>query len=216
MHLQDILQEVCDAGGCVIALTSEPQRYADQARQLRSLTYPVYGDPAHTVAHYLIETNILPNLCITTNESGLWYKKHPFMKKYVHGVAHPAVAVLQRAGLDRPVHVAYSMAVQPHMTNGFGAVGRPNARQMWNKFKSECLLNGRNLKKMDGSSFRAERLYDERYIRAVLTGIVSVTLLALGLYNGSQPVVVAGVVAAVVAAYMGGTSAPVHPYESRL
>ena len=198
----------------MIAFTSEPQRYADRARRLRSLTYPVYGDPAHTVAHYLLQEQILPRLCITTTESGLWYRNHPFMNKYIHGIVHPAVAVLQQAGPDRPIHVAYSMSVQAQMTNGFGAVGRPNARQMWNKFKSECLTNGRLLTKMDGSSLRTEWLSDERYVRAALASSMSVTLLLAGPYTGSQPLVVVGVVVAAAAAYLWFTSAPVNPSRS--
>lgn len=200
----------------MIALTSEPQRYADQARQIRSLSYHVYGDPAHMVARYLMDAQILPDLCITTKESGLWYKNHPFMSKYIHGIVHPAVAILQRSDLDTPVHVAYQMTVQAQMTNGFGAVGRPNARQMWNKFKSECLVNDRLLKKLDGSSFRAESLFDERYVRAFLIGLMSVILLAIGLYTWLRSLVVVGLAAAAAAAYMGVTSTPASPSQRML
>ena len=200
----------------MIALTSEPQRYADQARQLRSLNYHVYGDPAHTVARYLIDAHILPGLCITTKESGLWYRNHPFMRKYIHGIVHPAVAVLQQSGMDMPVHVAYQMTVRPQMSNGFGAVGRPDVRQMWNKFNSECLVNGRVLKKIDGGSFRIERLLDERYVRALLAAVMSVILLVIGLYTGVQSLVVVGMVAMAAAAYMAATSAPIHPSQSTL
>lgn len=120
-----------------------------------------------------MQEKILPELFIYHKDTpGLnarqrrWISSHPFMSKYPHGVAQPALVVVRE---DRSV--AYSMAVTaPSIWNGYGAAGRPDVDQVWNAYKG--LKEGE--RSIDGTRFRVQRLYDEVYIRGAVVSVVSV------------------------------------------
>lgn len=165
-------------------MTSELQRYAAEAQSKWGLSFPVFGDPTHKLAHHLIGAGVIPDLVITNKqwvagrnfEQRNWFTWHPAMKKYRHGCAQPAVAVIRNVG-GKPF-VAYSMAVKPTISNGHGAAGRPNIPQMWSAVKPQILTNG-DPTKVDGQAFRAQSIFDEGYIRlSVGCALLACVLLA--------------------------------------
>lgn len=174
------------AGGCVFAVTSEPQRLADQARVNWRLSFPVYGDPTHTLGRHLISKNLVPGLIIMDQQqlaqeparTQRWYANHPFMKKYNDGCAQPAIAVLQQGSGGQPF-VAFSAAVHPNANNGFGAADRPNPRQLWTAFKNTAAGT-----RIDGSSFRKAHITDEAYICVAIGQTVALALLLLAWLGG--------------------------------
>jgi len=156
----------------------------------------VCGDPKHTLAKHLIAEAIVPDLFVYHSEKeGLntsqrrWISNHPFMSKYLHGVVQPALTIVRS---NRTI--AYSMPQSmPTLSNGYGAVGRPDVDQVWAAFKHSG-PDG----KIDGSQFRKQKLTDELYVWGSAVGYgglaVVMALYLTSLWSTRTTLVVAGVI----------------------
>ena len=178
-----------------MAVTSEPPAWAARAKELWGISFPIVGDPEHQLAHYVIKENIIPNLVIThldpavaADASNIYstvgpvplaiLRVHPWISKYKHGIAQPALSIIRN---NRSV--AYSMAVQPCASNGFGANDRPMGKQVWDAFKA---LDGDNTAaKIDKSKIRLVGIIEETYLQLILLGFVATTLILLAWIHGS-------------------------------
>ena len=182
-------------GGTIIALSSEPQAFATEAKHNWSLEYQVYGDPDNTLARYLIKEAIIPDLVVCDEKwkasasfrARMWANNHPFMKHYKRdGVAQPGIAIVMYE--NKRYRSAYSMGVQPAPSNGFGAGDRPMVPQVWSAFKSAWKRAGGcrdhrggagdgALAPIDGSEFQQSSIWDEQYLRLMAGTFVCLLLL---------------------------------------
>jgi hypothetical protein len=173
-------------------MTSEPQRYATEAAGIWGIDFPIYGDPTHKLARHLIKKEVLPDLVIAdekwiasrSTRQRIWFTNHPFMKKYTHGCAQPAIALVR--SVEQKPFVSYSLSVQPTSWNGHGAADRPNIRQMWSAFKKQTVKdNPFGPATLDGSKFRKQHLIDEAYVQLVCL-FVMIMVLLVGCWHHSM------------------------------
>jgi len=170
----------------VLAITSEPPRYARLAQEEWEIRYPVMGDPQNRLSHHLIDKGLVPDLLVLDrfdrarslrNQEAIseaawtWFTNHPYLKHYLHGCVQPSVAIVRRN-----CSVAYSLAVKElSLKNGFGATTRPVADEVWAAFKALAPGAGR----MEGTGFRRHALTEEAYIQCLLFASVSVPAVAV-------------------------------------
>jgi hypothetical protein len=63
-EIEEHLNEIKAAGGNVLAISSESQKYCDQAKKGWGISFPIKGDPKHTTANLAIQENFIPDLFV--------------------------------------------------------------------------------------------------------------------------------------------------------
>jgi hypothetical protein len=134
--LQSILPHISAAGGKAVAVTAESEQYLPDTIKTTGYSGEVIVDPTNKIAAELKERVNL-NVAISS-KSG-----------YEHGMAQPAILVLQNDGT-----VLFDWAIVPGMMNLGGAKDRPDLNQVWENVLAR--LDGQPLmhKKYDLLSFR--------------------------------------------------------------
>lgn len=113
----------------VYAVTAEHQDLADKMVEDYSLRFKCFADPTHVLRNYLAEQNLI-NIRVSGGEGSTdsaFYKAHPKIKHYKHGVAQPGVLCIKS---DRTV--LYNWAIDPNVMNLGGASDRPVPADIWN------------------------------------------------------------------------------------
>lgn len=109
-------------------VTAESQENADRAVKEWGLDYQLFSDPTHTLRNYLAEQGMI-TIRISGGENSTdsgFYKVHPKIKLYKHGVAQPGLLCVKP---DRSV--VFSWAIEPSLMNLGGASDRPVPRDIW-------------------------------------------------------------------------------------
>jgi len=109
-------------------VTSESQRYADQAKKKWRLpSLQILGDPSLSLARHLKAAKLL-DIFISVPDPAVdpWIAGHPYMRNYTNGIAQPSIMVISK-GMD----VWFAHTVIPSPKNGGGAVDRPNLQDVW-------------------------------------------------------------------------------------
>jgi hypothetical protein len=120
----------------VLVVTSESQKYADQAqKKWRLPSLEILGDPSVSLARHLKEAKLL-DVFISRPDPDVepWTAGHPFMRTYTNGVAQPATLVVSK---DKEVW--FADAVVPSPSNGGGAVDRPLLGDVWQEVQRDRL-----------------------------------------------------------------------------
>lgn len=93
-----------------------------------NLHFKLLSDPTHALRNYLNEQGLI-NIRISGGENATdssYYKFHPKIKDYKHGVAQPGVLCVKP---DKTV--LYAWAINPSFMNLGGASDRPVPRDIW-------------------------------------------------------------------------------------
>jgi len=121
--LQSLLPSITAAGGKVIAITAEPEQHLKETLSSTGYSGDVIVDPENQIAEELKGRGKL-NVAISPKAG------------YEHGMAQPAVLVMQRDGT-----VLYNWAIVPGVMNLGGAKDRPDLKQVWENM--EAKMNGK-------------------------------------------------------------------------
>jgi hypothetical protein len=125
---EGIVDQVRAAGGEVYAITSEPQRLADQARESWELNFETIGDPHHEISETCRERGWLKLVINTQTEL---FERHKG-EAYAHpkGYFQPGVIAL-----DASANILYRWRGIPHRGNMGGATERPEVNYVWEQIK---------------------------------------------------------------------------------
>lgn len=190
-----------------MAFTSEPQSFADKAREAWGLSFPLLGDSNNLLSEHLITQGFVPNLFISagshlTSAQQFYFRNHPFMQHYRLGCTQPSFTIVYN---NRAV--ALTMAVQPEPRNGMGAAGRPNVSQVWSAFEAVDDQGGTG--QISKEALQVQDILDETYVRIVIVTSISLGLLialwATGALAMSKAATVALAVALVAFTQFRGT-----------
>lgn len=123
---EGVVDKVRAAGGEVYAVTSEPQRLADDAKEDWQLNFETVGDPHHEISTTCRERGWL-ELIVNPKTDGLTKPKH---SKFSHpkGYFQPGVLALDKSG-----RVLYRWRGVPTRRNMGGATERPTANHVFEK-----------------------------------------------------------------------------------
>jgi hypothetical protein len=116
----------------VYAVTADPQAHVDQAVKEWNLQYEAFSDPTHTLRNYLKEQGLI-EVKISGGEGSTdssFYKMHPKIKLYKHGVAQPGVLCVNEKG-----EKLFAWAIDPAFMNLGGATDRPVPADIWSFVK---------------------------------------------------------------------------------
>lgn len=122
----------------MIAISSEPYEKARRGMEKWKLNFAhQIGDPTQKLAKYLREKKLL-EFVITGHDGDkgydtAYYKKHPMMGKYKHGVAQPALLVVA----DKISDNLFSWHIDPKTQNLGGATDRPVITEVWDFVKKK-------------------------------------------------------------------------------
>jgi hypothetical protein len=120
---QGVSEAVRAAGGAIFAVTSEPQRLADEARRVWAFDFPAVGDPHHEIAGACRERGWLD---LYVNERTHSLGRAATFAEHPKGYFQPGVLAVTRAG-----RVAYRWRGRPTRKNMGGASERPAAAYAW-------------------------------------------------------------------------------------
>lgn len=126
--LEQLSGEIKAAGGQILVVTSESQKYANEANKKWKLpSLQILGDPSCSLARHLKASGLL-DVFISVPELATdeWTARHPYMFAYTNGCAQPSTLVV-----SREKQVWFSHAVIPSRKNGGGAVDRPILSDVW-------------------------------------------------------------------------------------
>lgn len=126
---EGIVEKIRAAGGEVYAITSEPQRLADQAHEHWELDFENVGDPHQEISKTCSERGLLT---LYANKGDLeflqrganWEVEHP------KGYFQPGVLALTNAS-----RVLYRWRSLPSAENLDGTVARPTAQHAWDNIE---------------------------------------------------------------------------------
>lgn len=125
---EGVVDRIRDAGGEIYAVTSEPQRLADQAREHWGLAFDTVGDPHQEIAHTVSQRGWLTLYAQDDVEfiqrGADWKIEHP------KGFFQPGVLALTR---ER--RVLYRWRSVPSAENLSGTVCRPTAGHVWKRIE---------------------------------------------------------------------------------
>ena len=116
-----------EAGGAIIAVTSEPQSLATEAEESWDFGFPAVGDPHHEILGACRERGWL-DLFVNT-ESALLTTR--FWAAHPKGYFQPGVLALTSEG-----RVLYRWRGRPTRKNMGGATERPTAEHTWSQVQS--------------------------------------------------------------------------------
>lgn len=109
-------------------MCAEPQKLVDQAVKDWGLQFMCFSDPTHILRNYLNEKELI-SIKVSGGENSTdsgFYKVHPAIKKYKHGVAQPGVLCVKP-----DASVLYAWAIDPKLMNLGGASDRPVPSDIW-------------------------------------------------------------------------------------
>jgi len=112
----------------IFGICAEAQQPVDQAIKDWGLHFQCFSDPTHVLRNYLAEQGLI-TIRISGGENATdsnFYKVHPKIKLYKHGVAQPGVLCVKP---DKSV--LYAWAIDPNFMNLGGASDRPVPRDIW-------------------------------------------------------------------------------------
>lgn len=112
----------------IYAVCAEPQNQVDECMKQLGLHYKCYSDLTHTLRNYFHENDyVSPRISGGENSTDSnFYKIHPKIKEYKHGMVQPAVLCITN---ERKV--LFSWAIDPSVTNLGGASHRPIPADIW-------------------------------------------------------------------------------------
>ena len=111
----------------MIAVTSEPQYLAEEARKDWELNYKVIGDPHQEIRQFLADRGWLD---IYRNQNWQHFGGDRDWARHPHGYYQPAVLALTKTG-----RVLYRWRCIPKRANLSGAGARPSGDYVWRKVK---------------------------------------------------------------------------------
>ena len=117
---EGVVDKVRAAGGEVYAITSEPQRLADMAKEQWDLPFESIGDPHHEISGACKQQNWLD--LIVNEETDLFVSTEEVTYSHPNGYFQPGVLALDKAS-----RVLYRWRGIPTRANIGGAIGRPTA-----------------------------------------------------------------------------------------
>lgn len=118
----------------VFGVCAEPQQLVDQAVKEWGLRFTCFSDPTHILRNYLDEKGLI-SIRISGGENSTdsgFYKVHPKIKNYKHGVAQPGVLCVKPDGSK-----IYTWAIDPSFMNVGGASDRPVPADIWTLVQSK-------------------------------------------------------------------------------
>lgn len=133
---EGIVDEVRAAGGEVYAITSEPQRLADDAKENWELNFETVGDPHHEISATCVERDWLELVINTKTE--LFERDENRNFSHPKGYFQPGVLALDTGG-----RVLYRWRGIPTRSNMGGATERPTAGHVYEQIK-KALAAGEN------------------------------------------------------------------------
>jgi len=125
---EGIVDAVRAAGGEVYAITSEPQRLADDAKENWELNFESVGDPHHEISAACVERGWL-ELIINPN-TALFERDETHQFSHPKGYFQPGVLAVDKSG-----RVLYRWRGIPTRSNMGGATERPTAKHVHEKIK---------------------------------------------------------------------------------
>jgi peroxiredoxin len=128
-----VVDEIRAAGGEIYAITSEPQRLADDARESWQLTFETLGDPHHEIVDACRERGWLD--IIINEKLGLHERGMGSAPRYSHPKGYFQPGVL---AIDANARVLYRWRGVPTRKNIGGAIQRPTADHVF-----ECITTAR-------------------------------------------------------------------------
>ncbi|MFK7977891.1 MAG: hypothetical protein AB8C02_17300 [Halioglobus sp.] len=133
---EGVVDQVRAAGGEVYAITSEPQRLADDAKENWELNFQTVGDPHHEISAACVERDWLQ---LIVNEKTDLFEKDPAANfSHPKGYFQPGVLAVDSKG-----RVLYRWRGIPTRSNMGGAMERPTATHVFEKMK-EALAAGQS------------------------------------------------------------------------
>ena len=126
---EGVVDKIRAAGGEIYAVTSEPQRLADDAREDWQLTFEVVGDPHHEIVSTCRDCGWLELVINTRTELFEQQKDSSF--SHPKGYFQPGVLALDKTG-----RVLYRWRGVPTRSNLGGAVERPTAEYVFEKISA--------------------------------------------------------------------------------
>ena len=117
----------------VYGVCAEGQPDVDRAIKDWELNYEVFSDPTHTLRNYLNEKGLI-EVKVSGGENSTdsgFYKVHPKIKHYKHGVVQPGVLCVTSEGQK-----IYAWAINPALMNLGGATDRPVPEDIWKYVKA--------------------------------------------------------------------------------
>jgi peroxiredoxin len=124
-----VVDNIRAAGGEVYAVTSEPQRLADDARDDWQLNFEVVGDPHHEIVSTCRDRGWLELIINTRTELFEQQKDSNF--SHPKGYFQPGVLALDKSG-----RVLYRWRGVPTRSNMGGATERPTANHVFGKISA--------------------------------------------------------------------------------
>ena len=121
-----IVDKIRAAGGEVYAITSEPQRLADDAKEDWQLTFETVGDPHHEISTTCRERRWLE--LIVNPKTDLFETPEASNFRHPKGYFQPGVLAL-----DKSERVLYRWRGVPTRSNMGGATERPTANYVFDK-----------------------------------------------------------------------------------
>ena len=133
MH-EGIVDEVRAAGGEVYAITSEPQRLADNAKENWELNFETLGDPHHEISAECVERDWLE--LIINRKTDLFEQDEDSGFSHPKGYFQPGVLAVDASG-----RVLYRWRGIPTRRNMGGATERPTAKHVFEKIYEALAAN---------------------------------------------------------------------------
>eukprot|EP01064_Diplonema_japonicum_P029232 TRINITY_DN467_c0_g1_i2.p1 TRINITY_DN467_c0_g1~~TRINITY_DN467_c0_g1_i2.p1 ORF type:complete len:129 (+),score=28.16 TRINITY_DN467_c0_g1_i2:205-591(+) len=117
----------------VVAICSETQAEADEARSEWECQMPIIGDQQNEYAHWMIKEGYLPKLAIIHDTGKKDPKRLGNPEWYPTGCVQPGVLFVRPSAKE----TLYSWSVVPSPDNYNGAIGRPDVPALWETIKDK-------------------------------------------------------------------------------